>query len=657
MFSGLKDAVRLSLRARVWRRGHGELLLAGRYRRRRNQAENVSEREHFGAAVAWLCQAQERDGGPSAGYRLDGGWMPADAAAAGGLVSTFLALAEHTRDRRHVARARQVVDFLLGARLESGALAPRPNGARSACRASVLATAAGVRGLVAWDDDRRDDEVRGAAERAAEWLRRELGAAETGSFELAHGAAALAAFGAHADDQGALRAAELLLARLAARQDAATSWIGGFEADAVALPALGGALDAALSAAVLLRHAAAGALCAAAERLLLRLERTRGLAAEVGAGFRARARVASPAGAAAVARLFLRTYESGGDVRFVNGALRALDLAKAAQAVASPATGIRGGMPAADPVDLAPAHLALSTAATRSFVEALLEKERVLARWRLCAPLSWFRGSRMPEALPAVPKDNRPKPLRVVLYAPPRSDKCARMLAAWGEGGIVPAAVVIENLPERRRSERLADVLRDDGVRPVVARLVRRRPPAPPPAGNDVRALCRARGIAVVETGPLGSEAAAAAVRALAPDVAVAAGVGLLRGPLLDVPRLGTLNAHMARLPCYRGIDAAKWAALLGDGGACAVHLVAPGVNTGDLLLAGEVDVRDAATIGELWDRVDAAEIRMLGDVLHYAHETGQLPPRLPQDTEGARQFFRMHDAIAAILEDHLAAG
>src|SRR5688572_8975324 len=73
---------------------------------------------------------------------------------------------------------------------------------------------------------------------------------------------------------------------------------------------------------------------------------------------------------------------------------------------------------------------------------------------------------------------------------------------------------------------------------------------------------CRSVGIAVIEVGPLDSRESVDAVRASARDLAIHAGAGILRRAILDIPRLGTLNAHMGILPRYRRMNVAEWSRL-----------------------------------------------------------------------------------------------
>src|SRR5262249_14685545 len=132
----------------------------------------------------------------------------------------------------------------------------------------------------------------------------------------------------------------------------------------------------------------------------------------------------------------------------------------------------------------------------------------------------------------------------------------------------------------------------------------------------EARSYCRTRGIRVVETGPLDSADAVAAVRGLAADLGIHAGAGLLRPPLLGCFRLGVLNAHMGLLPAYRGVNVAEWARLNGDPVGCSVHVIDAGIDTGTLLATRTMDPSGSGDIAALRAAVNAAQVALLGEVL-----------------------------------------
>jgi methionyl-tRNA formyltransferase len=175
-----------------------------------------------------------------------------------------------------------------------------------------------------------------------------------------------------------------------------------------------------------------------------------------------------------------------------------------------------------------------------------------------------------------------------------------------------------------------------------------------PAAQNvDVPTYCRSRGIAVLETGPLDSADAVAAIKALGPDLGIHAGAGLLRRPLIDAFRLGVLNAHMGVLPAFRGMNVAEWAALEGAPVGCTVHLIDTGIDTGRILATQGVDIAGCSSVAALRDAVDRAQLALLGDIIE-SIVSGRMPEPLTAAAPPGPQYFQMHQDLAVILEARL---
>lgn len=70
------------------------------------------------------------------------------------------------------------------------------------------------------------------------------------------------------------------------------------------------------------------------------------------------------------------------------------------------------------------------------------------------------------------------------------------------------------------------------------------------------------------------------------PDLIVVYGTSILKDAMIEVPRLGVLNAHSSILPHYRGVFSEFWQALHGsyDSVGVTVHFIDLGVDTGDIV-------------------------------------------------------------------------
>ena len=91
------------------------------------------------------------------------------------------------------------------------------------------------------------------------------------------------------------------------------------------------------------------------------------------------------------------------------------------------------------------------------------------------------------------------------------------------------------------------------------------------PAGRGLTVVATPVKAAALELGlqvlqPTKPSEIAAELKALAPDLAVVVAYGrLLRRDVLEVPRLGTMNAHFSLLPKYRGAAPVQWSLVRGE--------------------------------------------------------------------------------------------
>ncbi|MCH5323596.1 MAG: methionyl-tRNA formyltransferase [Eubacterium sp.] len=102
------------------------------------------------------------------------------------------------------------------------------------------------------------------------------------------------------------------------------------------------------------------------------------------------------------------------------------------------------------------------------------------------------------------------------------------------------------------------------------------------------------------------AEAAFEALQRLSPDCIVVAAYGqILPERVLSLPKYGCINIHASLLPKYRG--AAPIQACIIDGetqSGVTVMMMEKGLDTGDMLLKGTVDIPVEMTAGELHDRL-----------------------------------------------------
>ena len=121
---------------------------------------------------------------------------------------------------------------------------------------------------------------------------------------------------------------------------------------------------------------------------------------------------------------------------------------------------------------------------------------------------------------------------------------------------------------------------------------------------------------------------------ALKADVAVVAAYGLILPlPVLEAYSLGCLNLHASLLPRWRGASPIQRAVEAGDAkSGVTVMQVAEGLDTGDMLLKGEVEITSTTTGGELHDKLALLGADLISAVLS---DIKSFTPQ-PQPQDGA---------------------
>ena len=668
----------------LWRPGNAQLALASSIGRAANERAGYTDDDHIDAAIAWLERAHEAggDGGVSGRYLLGSGWTSSYPETTGYIIPTFLTLAAQ-RDRPRLAeRAGRCIDFLERVQLSSGAF-PGAEIRENSEQPSVFNTAQILNGLVAWHRATGDGRVEEMAHRAADWLvavQDPDGAWRRHVYQgvpVAYSAHASCWLADHAEQFGSdrhRRAALKHLRWVLGNRSPDTGWfdLAGWgdhhEARIAVTHTIAYTLAGVLHTSVLFGiEEGVDAVRVAARAIARRMELAGTLPGVLDHRWRARSRYVCLTGNAQMALIWLRLHALESEPVLLNAALKAIDDVKRAQPMRHPNPGIRGGIPGSTPIWGDYIRLGLPNWAAKFFLDAMLAKQDALAALDRREPDPWRIPGDVPQRLPAVSSRPAPSAPRVILYTRRGSDKVGRMLDAWTAWGFRCAAVVVEEPPEPSPWARAVTKLREDGVGGVVSRLVaggaRRSAQVGEaaaqggPAGeDDPITVSMARGVPVVRVRSLSDDEAVERVRALAPDVAILAGAGILRARLLAVPRLGTLNAHMGILPRYRGMNVTEWARFTGAPVGCTVHLVDSGIDTGDILQVAEVHTSSARSVSELRDAVDRAQIALLGDVVRWIWTTGSLPPRRAQSPGEGTQFFRMHPELRALLDTELAS-
>lgn len=163
----------------------------------------------------------------------------------------------------------------------------------------------------------------------------------------------------------------------------------------------------------------------------------------------------------------------------------------------------------------------------------------------------------------------------------------------------------------------------------------------------------RASGTKLANVADLNSAAAIAELKNYRPDLVVYAGGGILRRPLLDIPRLGVLNAHGGPLPAFRGMNSGEWALFHGVTPEVTVHFIDAGVDTGPILLRRPVPVESWQDIPTGRGESTRASVEALLEAVDLVARGGyEVQPQSPDD---GRQFFVMAEPLLEVVQRWIA--
>ena len=123
-----------------------------------------------------------------------------------------------------------------------------------------------------------------------------------------------------------------------------------------------------------------------------------------------------------------------------------------------------------------------------------------------------------------------------------------------------------------------------------------------------------------------------AQVKRMSPDLIVVVAYGrMLTRDLLDIPPLGCINVHPSLLPKYRGAAPIQWAIVNGEERTgITIIKMDEGMDTGDILLAQEVEIGDNDTAQSLHDTLAQVGANLIIKAMDQLN-SGTLRP-IPQD-------------------------
>ena len=168
----LNRLINLPLRYKPWRPAHIVLILDDITGWAKQPI--LSNDEHLKSVIAWICLAQDQrlghadDGGVSAGWSFEDGWLPSYPETSGYIIETLIAAAKVLDNPELTERAARIVDWELSIQNETGSFPGHVGEAGS--KPVIFNTGQIMHGMIAGYLAFDRDECLEAAVRAGHWM-------------------------------------------------------------------------------------------------------------------------------------------------------------------------------------------------------------------------------------------------------------------------------------------------------------------------------------------------------------------------------------------------------------------------------------------------------------------------------------------------------
>ncbi len=156
---------------------------------------------------------------------------------------------------------------------------------------------------------------------------------------------------------------------------------------------------------------------------------------------------------------------------------------------------------------------------------------------------------------------------------------------------------------------------------------------------EELRRVAAGAGLPVIEHAVISREDFLPRCGGEIPDLVVSVDYDrILRRSLLEVPRLGAINAHPGMLPRYRGVSVVTWALQNGEPEiGVTVHYLDEHIDAGDIILQRRIPVGPDDSNGEVIQRISGVLPGLLSDAVRLVR-VGHAP-RIRQDHARATYF------------------
>ena len=153
----------------------------------------------------------------------------------------------------------------------------------------------------------------------------------------------------------------------------------------------------------------------------------------------------------------------------------------------------------------------------------------------------------------------------------------------------------------------------------------------PPP----VKVCAEGHNIPVFQPESLKNDEVYSTLKEINPDIIVVVAYGkLLPENILNLPKYGCVNGHASLLPKYRGASPIQWCIVCGETvtGVTTMYMN-KGMDTGDILEQQTVEIGNAETAEELFERLSVISAELMVSTLEKL-EKGEITPKMQDESK-----------------------
>jgi len=161
--------------------------------------------------------------------------------------------------------------------------------------------------------------------------------------------------------------------------------------------------------------------------------------------------------------------------------------------------------------------------------------------------------------------------------------------------------------------------------------------------------ICKREGIEYKKVHNINSKNAIKYINEKNIDLLLNAGGAIFKTPIINVIKMGILNAHMGFLPKFRGINVLEWSLFYNHKIGVTLHFIERGIDLGDILLFREIIIDKEDTITTLRAKSQAIDVDLMIECIELLRYKDI--DRIKQLEKDGKQYFAMHPRLKEYVE------